>query len=225
MEEFTLEVARRSMTGSSSARRMRRDGFLPGVVYHKGEASVSVMINQDAFVQSAKKALPTQIFRLQSPDSGLNGRPVIVREVARLFKGGKQELVHVDMQALKDDEEIRLRVELKFVGEAPGVKVDGGILSISAHELEISCLLKDIPSELEIDISGLRVGDGIHASEVALPAGVKLVGESDAAVVSVVMPKQSKEESSGAAGAEGAKSAAPAGKAAPAAKSAPAAKK
>ena len=186
MEDFTLEITKRTESGTSNCNRLRKNGFVPAVVYHKGEPSISTKLSFNEFTKKARQALSSQVFRLNSEDKDLNGRPVIVRDIQIIYGRGKEELQHVDLQALKEDEEIRLNIKLKILGEAPGVKIGGGILSVMTHELGIWCLPKDIPSELKVDISALQLGKSIHASDIELPAGVRLADAEEETIVTVV---------------------------------------
>src|SRR5690606_31449855 len=101
---------------------------------------------------------------------------------------------HVDFQALRADEEIEVRVAIKIIGEAPGVKTDGGILNIVAHDVGIKCLPHLIPSDLEVDISELKLGEAIKAGELNFPEGVKLTDDADEALVTVNAPQEEEPE-------------------------------
>ena len=223
MEDFTLEVNRRSETGAGANRRLRLQGMLPSVVYHRGEEPVPSSVSTKLFVQLAQKVKASQVFRLKSDDSNLNGKSVIVREVQRDYIKGK--VLHVDFQALRDDEEITLRIPIQITGEAPGVKTDGGILSIMTHEVGISCLPKDIPNSIEMSISQLQMGGSIHAGDLILPEGVSLADDADETIVSVVAIRQSKDDAAAAETAAAASATASAASAAAVAAAATPAKK
>lgn len=213
MEGFVVEVTARQEIGSGAARRMRKAGFLPSVVYHAGETSTSVLISAREFIRMGSMARKSQVFTLKSNLEKLNGRSAIVKEVQMDYL--KKVPTHVDFLALKDDEEVEIIIALKFVGEAPGVKLDGGILTILTHEVTVLCLPKFIPNEFTIDISSLKVGNSIHARDIKVPEGVKLMDSPDETIVSVVAPQAVQEAApvAGAAGAvagaEGAAAAAP----------------
>lgn len=225
MEDFTLDVVKRVGAGSAVARRLRTQGLVPSVIYHKGEESVPVSINLNDFIKKARVALSSQVFKVNCEDKTLNGRTVIVREIQKDHSLGKDKIVHVDLQALKDDEEIRLNIKLKIMGEAPGVKLDGGILSVVSHQVGILCLPRDIPKYIEVDISSLALGHSIHAKDLKLSTGVRLADDPEQTMVSVVVPKTVKEETPAATAVDGAAAAAaPAAGAAPAAAGGAAAK-
>ena len=223
MEGFVVEVTARQDSGSNAARRVRKAGFLPSIVYHAGEDSTSVLISTREFMRLGAMARKSQIFTLKSNIEKLNGRSAIVKEVQLDYI--KKVPTHVDFLALNDNEEVEIVIAIKFVGEAPGVKLDGGILTILAHEVTVRCLPKFIPSEFLVDISSLKVGNSIHLRDIALPEGVKPVDSLDETIVSIVAPQAAQEASAtaapgaaAAAGAAAAPGAAAAGAAAPAAK-------
>jgi large subunit ribosomal protein L25 len=130
----------------------------------------------------------------------------------------KNAIVHVDFQRVEENEKIRISIPLHFTGAAvsPGVKSQGGIVSHMRNEAEVSCLPKDLPEFIEVDISGLSLNESIHLSQLKIPPGVVLVelAKEDAAVVAIHSPRAEEPEPTAAAaataGAEGAAAAAPA---------------
>ncbi len=184
MAEYTLQFEPKTGTGSAESRRARSQGFIPAVLYHRGEASISAVLNGREFIKAASQAKTSQVFRSKSSSNTLNDKSLLVKEVQRDHIKGS--ILHVDFQVLKDDEEIVVEIPLSFLGEALGVKLDNGILTYVAHEIEVSCLPRLIPEKIEIDISQLRLGQSIHAGDIKLAEGVKLVGNEDQTIVSVV---------------------------------------
>lgn len=199
VEQFTIEIQKRTETGSTANNRFRKAGFIPSIMYHRHEPSLPVLLPQKEFILLAKQAKISQVFTCKSKDKELDGKAVIVKEIQKDYVGNK--LLHVDLQILKDDEEITVHVPLTFVGEAPGVKLDGGILTVVAHDIAVSCLPKAIPAFIEVDVSGVHLGKSIHANELKLPPNVKLGGNEDETIVSVVAVRQVVEEAAPAAAA------------------------
>ncbi|NMC61530.1 MAG: 50S ribosomal protein L25 [SAR324 cluster bacterium] len=187
MEGFTVELSRRDQLGKGAAGRYRREGLIPVEVYQKGVGNVSALVQYFQFIQLAQKAKISQVFFLKSEDESLNGRSALVREIQRDHLTGKP--IHIDFIALKDDEEIEVEVGLSFVGEPYGVKQEGGIFNPIMHHLLVSCLPKDIPSEIVVEVSGLRLNESIHAGDIPLPEGVSLVTHAEEPVVIVLTPK------------------------------------
>jgi large subunit ribosomal protein L25 len=214
VENFTIEVSERPALGKSSANRCRKEGFIPGVAYHKSEKPVAVQVPLKEFTALASKARRSQVFTFKSSSSYLNGKAAIVKEIQQDYLKGR--VTHVDFQTLKDDEEITVDVPVKLVGESPGVKNQGGILAIVTHEVTVRCLPKYIPAAVSVDISSLALGQSIHAEQLPLGEGVVLADDPTETIVSVVASR-AEEEAKPAAGAEAAPAAGAAAAAAPAA--------
>ncbi len=212
MQVIEIDVHPRQSSGSSACRRIRRDGFLPAIVYARGEQSVSAQVPTKAFVTAASRSRSSQIFTLKSEIAALNGRKALVKGIQREHLSGS--VLHIDFQALRENEAIIVEIPIRLTGEAYGVKTEGGILSITAHQLSVSCLPRLIPEEVVLDISELKIGDSIHARELPLPEGVTLEVDGDETIVSVVAIRQVVEEAPAAAAAVKGAVAAPAGDAA-----------
>jgi large subunit ribosomal protein L25 len=207
VNNYTVELKKRSALGTANSKRLRAEGFVPSVVYAHDQASVPVLISGRDFYKQAETARISQIFTLKSDEGSIDGRPALVKDIQRCHLSGK--LLHVDFLALREDEEVTVDVPVEFTGEAIGVKADGGILSVVAHEIPVVCLPKNIPSVITVDISALKIGQSIHAGEVPLPANVALGCDAEETVVSVVAVRQV-EETTAAAGAPAEGAAAPA---------------
>ena len=220
MEGYTLQVTRREESGKGAAGRYRRQGLIPAMIYGKHSGNVPGLLPYFEFVNSAGKAKISQIFVLKSEDKEIDGKPALVREIQRDYLTGK--LIHVDLLALREDEEIEVEIGVATTGEPIGVKLDGGVMTVVLHNIMVSCLPKNIPSEIRVDVTELRVGSSLHASDLPLPEGVRLVTHAEEAVVIVAAQKAeaapAAEEAAAAAATPAAAPAAAAGaKAAPAA--------
>lgn len=188
MTDFTLEMQSRSAIGARNVKRLRSQGIIPSSVYAKGEKSLSCQLSAKDFSQLASKAKISTVFTLKSSLKDIDGKLALVKEIQRNSVDGK--LLHVDFQTLKENEEIVVKVPLTIAGEASGVKLDGGILTVSAHEISLACLPRLIPNSIEVDVSSLRLGGSIHASDIKLPDKVRLAGNPNQAIVSVVAVRQ-----------------------------------
>ena len=184
MEEFSLEVSARPKIGGGSSARYRKQGLLPAVVYASGKSLASALLSERAFVRLAKRATTSQVFTFKSESPELNGKLAIVKDIQLDSLSG--DPLHVDFLALEADKEVSVRVPLKIVGESPGVKNDGGVLSIAMHELVVECLPAKIPSVILVDISSLELGESLHAKDIQLPEGVEFGHSSTETIVSVV---------------------------------------
>lgn len=213
----TIEIEPREGKGSSNSRRLRSQGLIPSIVYHRGEESVDGSLSYKEFVRVASQSTSSQVFMLKSSDKRLDGRTCLVKDIQKDFL--KNKVLHVDLQSLKDDEEITVRIPVHVKGDATGVKNEGGILSVAIHDLGVACLPRQIPKQITIDVTELALGKSIHAADVELPAGVKLIDDPEETIVSVIAVRVVEE----APVAEAAEPAAEGGEAAPAAADAKAA--
>jgi large subunit ribosomal protein L25 len=190
VEDFTLSVTKRDNIGSAHCRRYRANGEIPSVVYHRSESSISILLNTNEFVKIAKKTNASQVFKLKSNVKELDGRWVIVKDIALDYV--KNSVNHVDLLTVFENELITVNVALNVVGEAIGVKAEGGILSIVGRELKVKCLPKDIPTSIDVDVSSLKLSQSIHASDINLPAGVSLAGDKKETIATVVGSRASR---------------------------------
>ncbi len=150
---------------------------------------------------------------------GEESQAAILKDVQR--HPFKNAIVHIDFQRVEDNEKIRISIPLHFKGESisPGVKSQGGIVFHMRNDVEVSCLPKDLPEFIEVDISGLSLNESIHLSQLKIPPGVQLVelAKEDAAVVAIHSPRAEEPEPTAAEGAPAAVEGAAAAAGAPAA--------
>lgn len=188
---FEINAQARADTGSAASRRLRRSGMVPAVLYGGREVLLLAVKANELGHQLENEAFYSHILKLK-----LNGTEerVILRALQR--HPSHSRILHVDFLRISEDQAIRVSVPLHFIGEdaCVGVKQQGGVVSHLQMEVEISCLPKDLPEFIEMDISQLELGQSFHLSDVKLPQGVEIValthGEvSDNAVVSVHAPR------------------------------------
>jgi large subunit ribosomal protein L25 len=216
--EIVIEVEPRPAAGSAVSRRLRREGKVPSVIYWAGKHCIPVSVVERAFVRIATSALPSQVFTLKSSDQELDGKIALVREIQQDSVSGR--VVHIDFLELEKGIAIDVKVPLHFIGDAVGVKQQGGFLNIPEREIHLRCAPENIPSYIEVNVSALEINDRITAVEVALPVNVELAEEEDRTIVNVVASRAARlaeEEEAAAAGAAEA-AATPAPAAAPASK-------
>jgi len=227
---FELVAEFRETQGKGASRRLRHEGKVPAILYGgHSEARKLTLSHQKLLIMLDNERFYSTILSLKVGEQTQNA---ILKDVQR--HPYKNAIVHIDFQRVEDNQLIRMKVPLHFTGAAvsPGVKTQGGIVSHMRNEVEVSCLPKDLPEFLEVDMSGLSLNESIHLSQLTLPAGVELIAlaKEDAAVVAIHSPRAEEPDPAAAAAAEGAAAAAAApaagAKAAPAAagaKAAPAA--
>lgn len=139
----------------------------------------------------AKRSKATQVFHFESDDKNLSKRSAIVKEIQKNYLTG--DVLHVDFRELKAGEKIRIEVPIAFEGVAEGVKNQGGVLTVSCHSIEVSCLPKVIPEDIKLNIEELNVGDAVLAENLELPEGVDLSSNPHETIVAVVAPKVEEE--------------------------------
>lgn len=181
--EVTVECQKRPE--GSKTKALRREGLIPAVLYgHQGTESVPLTIE----VKKAQKLLKdtsvnNTIIDLQVPDISWSGK-TILREVQS--HPYKPLILHLSFFSVAAHGSLDVEVPIHFVGDPVGVKVDGGILDQVVTELAIRCKPDKIPETLDIDISGLKLGESLQLSQITLPEGVETAGEADLVLARVM---------------------------------------
>jgi len=176
---------KRDEFGSNKVKKIRREGWIPGVIYGHGEKSLHIKLKEEDIKEL--------IHRLHSEATLINidfeGKELValIREVVR--DPLTENLLHIDFQHIHEDEEVTVHVAVEFEGEAEGVKA-GGILNVEHRYLTVRCLPKYIPEDIVVDISELGIGDSLHISDIDLPMNVKVVEDSTSTVVNVLSPRK-----------------------------------
>jgi large subunit ribosomal protein L25 len=184
--EKNVEAKLRQGGSKNEARRLRKSGLIPAVVYGAGQDSQTVAID------------PKQMTRILYSESGHNtifdlsvdGKSAKVMIVDWQFEPIKSALLHVDLKRIAMDKVLRVKVPITMKGEAPGVKVQGGILEQILREVEIECLPADIPSHIDADVSQLNFGDIIRVSDLPHAGKLKFITEEGQIVTHVVAVKE-----------------------------------
>lgn len=184
-KEISVEL--RTKEAKKETERQRKAGFIPGILYGHGDTQYMVSVKKNEFIKLMHQMGSSSLLDLKSDNKDLNGVTTIIKDLQ--YHPVKDDIIHIDFQAIKKGEEIKLSVAFNFVGESAGVK-EGGMLQIKNEEMNISCKPKDIPTEITIDISALEIGDAIRMKDVKLPNGVKLQDNEDTMIVSVLVPKE-----------------------------------
>jgi large subunit ribosomal protein L25 len=220
---FELVAEFRETQGKGASRRLRHEGKVPAILYGgHSEARALTLSHQKLLIMLENERFYSTILNLKV---GEQTQAAILKDVQR--HPYKNAIVHIDFQRVEDNQKIRISIPLHFVGAAvsPGVKSQGGLVSHMRTEVEVSCLPKDLPEFIEVDLSGLSLNESIHLSQLKIPDGVDLVAlaKEDAAVVAIHSPRAEEPEPIAAAGVAAAEGAAAAPAAAAAGAAAPAA--
>mgnify|MGYP001492930458 FL=1 len=170
--DFSIDAEPRTDEGKGASRRLRRSGRVPAILYGGDTQPQSISLDQNRiFHDLAEEAFYSHILSLK-----LEGKTqkVILRDVQR--HPAKPIILHVDFQRVDDKQTLNIHVPLHFIGDdvCPGVKLEGGQVSHQIIEVEITCLPKNIPEFIEVDVSELKIGDAVHLTDLKLSEGVTL---------------------------------------------------
>lgn len=185
---MTIEInaVKRDVKGTGASRRLRRAGSVPGVVYGGGKDAVTLEFDgKELFLQFRHEAFHASVLSLIVEGKKEN---VLLRDFQ--MHPVRNTIQHIDFQRVSATEKIHVKVPFHFINAdvAPGVKVGGGIVAHVQTEADVSCLAKDLPEFIEIDVAKLEMGQSIHLSQIKLPKGVEFVQLAhgdDAAVASI----------------------------------------
>jgi len=213
---FTFGADLREMQGKGASRRLRHTGKVPAILYggHK-DAQALILDQQNLLTMIGDERFYSSIVQVKISNGGQ--QEAIVKDVQ--MHPAKNVVVHVDLQRVVENEQIRLKLPIHFKGESisPGVKVQGGVVSHMRADVEVVTLPKDLPEFLELDLSGMSLNDTKFLSDIPLPPGVTIpeLSHRNAPVVSIHSPRaQEPEPVAEAAAAAPAEGAAPAAAAA-----------
>ncbi len=190
MEEVILEAEVRDKKGKSGAKAVRREGFIPAVVYGAGKDSQSIKLSRHDFLRflhqhRLESTVVNLKIRQQQP------RTVLIKDVQ--YHPVKEDIIHIDFQEISLTSKIKVNVEIKAKGEPVGVKQEGGALNHILWQLEVECLPTRIPQEIQVDVSQMKIGEVIHVKDLHLPEGVVPINDPDSLVFSVEAPRKEEE--------------------------------
>jgi large subunit ribosomal protein L25 len=187
--KIAIKAEPRSVQGTGASRRLRRESKVPGILYGAGKDAQPIEVDhKDLWFKLKMEAFHASILDMEI---GSEMTQVLLRDYQ--MHPFRPVILHVDFQRVAADRKIHVKVPLHFVNAeiSPGVKVAGGLVEHVMKELEVSCLPKDLPEFLEVDLANLQAGHSLHLSALKLPAGVDAVvpkGE-DPTVATIVIPK------------------------------------
>ncbi len=202
--EFTLSAEVRSDYGKGASRRLRRTNKFPGIIYGGGGNPTPISLNHNEVMNNLQhEAFFSHILTL---DVGGAKEQVIIKDIQR--HPFKQQILHMDLLRIVANEAITVNVPLHFLNEdtCHGVKQEGGSINRVETDISISCLPKDLPEYIEVDLAELKLGESIHLSEIKLPENVTSTDlahgddDHDRAIVAVHATRATIEEDEESAG-------------------------
>ncbi|HEY0862772.1 MAG TPA: 50S ribosomal protein L25 [Lacunisphaera sp.] len=185
MKKYQLTVTSREGTGRSASRRLRKAEKIPAILYGKHTKPESLAVNAPEFVKLRKEIAGQAALIELKRESGPTALSFL-QEIQR--DAITDKYLHLDLHEVKVDEKFEIRVPVRIVGEAVGVKVGGGILETSSFQLRVRCLPKDLPSLIEVDVSTVELGQTVHVSDMKPLPGVEFLDQANQPVVSCVEP-------------------------------------
>jgi len=200
MEEILLEAELREGTGRAKSKDLRDSGYLPGVVYFHGKDAVSVKVSRGALLKLVHQhRLESVIINLKiKDDKKAKGRPCLVKEIQ--YDPVREDIIHVDFNEISLTESIKVNVPVEIKGESVGVKQEGGSLEQLLWEIEVECLPTNIPKNIPVDVTALKMGDAIHIKDIVFSEGIKPLNDPTAVVLHVVAPMKEEVPAEGAEG-------------------------
>jgi len=192
MKKISLAANQRRETGKGPARRLRAAGKVPAVFYGKKSEPVKLAVDVHEFKTRFDQAGSNPLFDLEIKDDGGGvTRTAILKE--RQVNPMDGRLIHLDFIEVFMDQAIEVTVPLEFTGKPVGVEV-GGLFQATARDLRLSCMPDAIPNVIEVEVSGLEIGNSIHVGDIKLPQDVEVLQDAGLALATVLAPKAVEEE-------------------------------
>lgn len=191
MKEVTLEATSRTDSGKGVARKLRSGGRIPGVVYGREEKPLAIELSYDSFHIAMKGVGGENLLINLHIDGKKTAKKAIIKDLQRDPVDGK--LLHIDFMHISMTEEIKVTIPVVLEGTPDGVKNFGGIMSWVIRNVEVSCLPKNIPDKITLDVSNLKIHDSIHVRDIQIE-NVEILENPDQTIVSIVPPTVVKEE-------------------------------
>jgi len=195
-----LTALTREGTGRTNSKRLRRENFVPAVIYGAHQASEKLQVPRKEIEKVLKHATNEHMLvelEISDANGGKQTKSALIQAVQHDVI--TTHVLHLDLLAVSMTETITSEVPLQSIGEPAGVKTHGGLLEALLRHLEIECLPKDLPDVIEVDVSHLGVGDSIHVRDIKLPSGVTAVTDANLTVFLVAEPTVAEPEPAAAA--------------------------
>lgn len=203
MQQVVIEAESREITAKTKLKHLKNSGRIPAVVYGAKEKNLSIAIDAKKFEKLISSEQGSNI--LVNLKIGSESKTAIVKEIQRDIL--TQKPVHIDFQTISLKDRIEVSVHLHIKGEAPGVKLGGGILEHIQRDVRVKCLPTDIPKTIDVDVSNLQINQALHVKDLPKLEGIEVLTDPELIIVNIVTPTELEEP---AAGTEAVAAAAPA---------------
>ena len=171
-KDFDLIAELRDEAGTSNSRRLRRSGMVPAIIYGAGEENLRLIIDHNHLLKKmASESFLTSILSVKIQD---NEESVLIKDIQ--VHPSKRQIMHLDLQRVIADQVLRVNVPIHYINGdlAPGVKLGGGTVSALMNEVEVSCLPKNLPERLEVDVARMELDELLYLSDIPLAEGVEI---------------------------------------------------
>jgi large subunit ribosomal protein L25 len=190
MERITINAEKREEFGKGAARQLRRKNMIPAILY-RGGGSIPIKFSKKELTQFINTTSGEQtMVNIQFADG--ENKLALMKDYQ--LDPTKGDILHADFFEVSLTEEVKVTVHITTVGEPIGVKRDKGILQYLLREIEVECLPDRIPGHVEVDISGLEIGQSIHVSDMKLEEGLKVLSNPEEVIINVIAPAVEVEE-------------------------------
>lgn len=186
---FKIKADKRETFGKNASRRLRQNGMIPVILYGANEPNIPlVLVKKDVFQILRSETGENTVFEIAF-DSEI--RNAMIKDLQK--DPVTDEIIHADLIQIAMDKAVRVSVPVVTVGDAVGVKAEGGFVDFITREIEIECLPKDIPENIEIDISGLHLRQSFKIGDVVVPEGITIESDPEEIIVHIELPTKEEE--------------------------------
>jgi len=176
VKDLLLKAQKRDKSGTKQAAKLRSEGKIPAIVYGHKKAPVAIALDKHEFVEGLHHG-----HRLMELQIDGENETILVKDVQ--YDHLSRDIIHADLMRVSATQTVTVKVPIEVKGKAKGA-AEGGVITVHASSIEIECRVTEIPESLPVSVKEMAVGDTIHAKDVALPAGAKLVSDPEMLVVS-----------------------------------------
>jgi large subunit ribosomal protein L25 len=188
MKLVTLNAMKREKTGKETAKKMRKAGYIPAILYGKGAQPLPFGVRYPEFEKVYRRHHgETVIYNLNFENGENLMKQAILKEIQR--DPVTDMFIHLDFQVIEEDKPIELKVPLEFVGKPVGI-MKGGVLEIHLHDIVVECLPVHIPDKITVDLSKLDVGQSLHVRDIKVPETIKIVSSPGETVATLVAEEE-----------------------------------
>ncbi len=193
MEQISLKASLRDARGKEKNKKMRDEGFVPAIVYHRGEEAIAIALNNREISKIIHDAAGENVLiNLTIEKEKKKARLAIIKEVQ--YTPVKRQILHVDFNEISLTEKLTVDVEIVAKGEPIGVKQDGGVMDHPLRIVKVSCLPMDIPKHIDVDVSGLALNGSIHVRDLVLSDKIQVLNDPSSLLFHVKLPVEVKAE-------------------------------